>query len=131
MLGGVIAYANAVKCALLGVDGDLLTRHGAVSEPVARAMAAGARRATGAEIGVAITGVAGPGGGTPEKPVGTVWLAVDVNGVVHARKPVVVGDREEIRQRAAQAALDLVRRGLSAGPASATVDAFDGLALPR
>jgi nicotinamide-nucleotide amidase len=131
MLGGVIAYANAVKTALLGVDADAIVEHGAVSEPVVRAMASGVRRATGAEIGVAITGVAGPGGGSAEKPVGTVWLGVDAGGSVSARRVVVPGDRDEIRRRAAQAALDLVRRALSDGPTPATVDAFDGLALPR
>jgi nicotinamide-nucleotide amidase len=110
--GGVISYANAVKVARLGVHEHDLAEHGAVSEPVARQMAAGAREATGATIGVAITGIAGPEGGTAEKPVGTVWIATDVRGVVESRRFLLWGDREEIRQRAAQAALDLVRRRL-------------------
>ena len=75
-LGGVIAYANAVKQAALAVPADMLERHGAVSDPVAQAMAAGARRLTGADWALAITGIAGPGGGSPEKPVGLVHIAV-------------------------------------------------------
>jgi nicotinamide-nucleotide amidase len=75
-LGGVIAYANSVKQGVLGVPAELLAAHGAVSDPVARAMAEGARRATGADWALAITGVAGPGGGSAEKPVGLVHIAV-------------------------------------------------------
>ena len=108
--GGVISYSNDVKERLLGVPGQTLERHGAVSEEVARAMAAGARTAIGAEIGIAITGIAGPGGGTPEKPVGLVWIAVDVNGLTRTHGSRFIGDRAEIRLRATQAALDLVRR---------------------
>ena len=130
MVGGVIAYANEIKVALLGVPDAAIRAHGAVSEPVVRAMASGARRATGAEIGIGITGVAGPGGGTPDKPVGTVWIGVDVLGAVDARRATMVGDRDEVRRRAAQAALEMVRRALSAGPTPATVNAFDGLPLP-
>jgi nicotinamide-nucleotide amidase len=110
--GGIVAYANAVKVAQLGVSEALLREHGAVSEPVARAMATGVRRVLGTDIGVGITGIAGPGGGTPEKPVGTVWIAVDVQDDVRAFGRVYVGDRTEIRQRAAQSALDMVRRSL-------------------
>lgn len=138
VLGGVIAYANDIKTRLLGVTETSIAAHGAVSEAVVRQMAGGARRATGAEIGIGITGIAGPGGGTPEKPVGTVWMAVDVNGTVVARRPVVIGDRDEIRRRAAQAALEMVRRALLERPAPATGDApdrpsnaLDGLSLPR
>jgi nicotinamide-nucleotide amidase len=117
VLGGVVAYANAVKTAELGVAPAVLAEHGAVSEPVARQMATGVRAKLGASIGVGITGVAGPGGGTPEKPVGTVWIAVDVGGEVRALRSPMVGDREEIRYRAAQLALDLVRRALTPGAA--------------
>ncbi len=109
-LGGVIAYDNRVKVGALGVAERDLAEHGAVSEPVARAMASGARARVGAAVGVAITGVAGPGGGTPEKPVGTVWIAVDADGDVRARRIHAVGDRGEIRARAAQAALEMMRR---------------------
>lgn len=108
--GGVIAYANDVKVRELGVSAEAIEAHGAVSEPVARAMATGVRSRYGTTIGIGITGIAGPTGGTPEKPVGTVWVAVDLNGDVHAVRAVVPGDRTEIRQRAAQLALDRLRR---------------------
>ncbi|WP_396199954.1 competence/damage-inducible protein A [Gemmatimonas sp.] len=108
--GGTIAYANAVKVRELDVSQSDLDAHGAVSEPVARAMAAGARRRFGTNIGIGITGVAGPDGGTPDKPVGTVWVAVDCDGEVHAVRAVLPGDRSEIRYRAAQLALDRLRR---------------------
>ena len=107
--GGTIAYANAVKVRELDVSQSDLDAHGAVSEPVARAMATGARRRFGTNIGIGITGIAGPDGGTPEKPVGTVWVAVDCDGEVHAVRAVLPGDRSEIRYRAAQLALDRLR----------------------
>jgi nicotinamide-nucleotide amidase len=110
--GGVVAYDNEVKNKLLGVPGESLKADGAVSESVAREMAAGARRSTGSAIGIAITGIAGPGGGTPEKPVGLVWIAADVEGETRAFGARMIGDRAEIRFRATQAALDIVRRTL-------------------
>ncbi len=76
-------------------------------------MAEGACREFGVEVGIAVTGIAGPTGGTPEKPEGTVWLAVRVNGAMQTSSRRFVGDREEVRQRAAQASLDMVRRALS------------------
>ena len=112
VLGGVIAYANDVKRDLLDVDEGELVRHGAVSEPVVRQMAEGARDRFRASIGIGITGVAGPGGGTPEKPVGTVWLASALPGGTRAVQVRLIGDREEIRRRASQAALEIVRRSL-------------------
>jgi nicotinamide-nucleotide amidase len=112
VLGGVIAYHNDVKVALLGVEPGDLTASGAVSETVARGMAVGARAATGAGVGLAVTGIAGPSGGTPEKPVGTVWIAVDVEGDVLSLGLRLWGDRDEIRRRSAQAVLDLLRRTL-------------------
>ena len=114
VLGGVIAYANAIKCSLLGVSETELAAHGAVSEPVVRQMARGVRATTAAGIGIAITGVAGPDGGTPEKPVGTVWIAADVDGAQRATMLRLIGDRGEIRRRAAQASLELLRRMLTA-----------------
>ena len=78
-------------------------------------MAAGVRARLGAEVGIAITGVAGPGGGTPEKPVGLVWISVGVGSEPKARRFQLIGDRPEIRQRAAQAALEMLRRALSKG----------------
>ncbi len=113
-LGGVIAYHNDVKRNLLGVSREDLEKHGAVSEEVAVQMAAGVREKLGADIGISVTGIAGPGGGTADKPVGLVWVAVHASGV-KARRFHVVGDRAEIRQRAAQAALEMVRRALSNG----------------
>ena len=110
--GGIIAYANEVKVAQLGVRDATLATHGAVSEEVAREMAEGVQRTLGTSIGVGITGIAGPGGGSPEKPVGTVWLAVSGIGDTRSLGRVYVGDREEIRLRATQASLDLVRRAL-------------------
>jgi nicotinamide-nucleotide amidase len=113
--GGVIAYHNDAKVALLGVSRNDLDAHGAVSEPVVRRMATGARERLGADVGVAITGVAGPGGGTAEKPVGLVWLAVDLAGAVTAHRGSFIGDRAEIRARAAQYALDMIRRATTGG----------------
>jgi competence/damage-inducible protein CinA-like protein len=113
-LGGVIAYDNDVKVGLLGVNPADIAEHGAVSEPVALQMAAGIRAKTRADIGISITGIAGPGGGSPDKPVGLVWVGVD-GPDRRARRFHVGGDRAEIRQRAAQAALEMVRRALSKG----------------
>lgn len=112
-VGGVIAYDNALKVDLLGVPTRLLAEHGAVSEPVARAMADGAARRFGVAASVSVTGVAGPGGGTPEKPVGTVWIGCFYNGSVEMRRSVFPGSRHEVRARAAQAALFLLHRRLS------------------
>jgi nicotinamide-nucleotide amidase len=112
-LGGVIAYANEVKVGLLGVPEPLLREHGAVSEPVALAMAKGARLRTGATIGIGLTGIAGPGGATPGKPVGTVCFGFDVDGRHHHFSAQLIGDRAEVRFRATQAALDYVRRSLA------------------
>jgi competence/damage-inducible protein CinA-like protein len=115
VLGGVIAYANQVKVAMLGVRQTTLDTHGAVSEETVREMASGARQRLGSSIAIAITGVAGPGGGTPEKPVGTIWLAVDIKGRVTAKRIQTIGDRDENRRRAAQGALALTLRALGAG----------------
>lgn len=113
LLGGVIAYANDVKIRELGVPASDIEQFGAVSETVARAMATGIREKLGTTIGLSVTGIAGPDGGTPEKPVGTVWVAVDFNGEVHAVKAVLPGDRNEIRHRASQLVLDRLRRVFS------------------
>lgn len=111
-LGGVIAYDNSVKREVLGVSDSELAEHGAVSEGVAVAMAAGVSRLLNADIAIGITGVAGPGGGTAAKPVGMVWVAMD--GLTkEARCLRLFGTREEVRQRAAQAALDMIRHALA------------------
>jgi len=109
----VVAYSNDAKRRLLGVDSALLETHGAVSEEVAGAMAEGARRAGRTEVGIGITGVAGPGGGTEDKPVGTVCVAVAGPGGAHEQQTLRLGgDRAMIRRLAARAALDLLRRVL-------------------
>jgi nicotinamide-nucleotide amidase len=110
--GGVIAYHNDVKVEQTGVDPKALAKDGAVSESVVRQMAVGARRFARANIGLAITGIAGPGGGTPDKPVGTVWVAVDVDGDTRTQLLRLWGDRDEIRARAAQWTLELLRQRL-------------------
>jgi nicotinamide-nucleotide amidase len=112
-VGGIVAYDDAVKVSALGVDPSTLRAHGAVSEATAREMASGIRRVMQTQVGIAITGIAGPSGGTAEKPVGLVWAVADVEGRVRATHRVFPGNREEIRQRAAQAALDLIRRMLA------------------
>ncbi|MFI5310028.1 MAG: competence/damage-inducible protein A [Gemmatimonadales bacterium] len=112
MLGGVISYANAVKESHLDVRPETLAAHGAVSEETAREMATGVRDRLGADVGVSITGVAGPDGGTPDKPVGTVCFATNVRGAVRSSRSTLIGDRDEIRRRSTQVALNLVRRAL-------------------
>jgi nicotinamide-nucleotide amidase len=109
---GVVAYANASKQALLGVPEALLAAHGAVSEPVARAMAEGARRAGGATWGLGVTGIAGPGGGTEEKPVGTVHLAIAGPGGTVAWVKKFFGDRDRVRKTAAYDVLNELRKVL-------------------
>jgi len=109
---GVVAYANEEKTAILGVPPTLIEAHGAVSEPVAVAMAEGIRTRTGTDIGIGVTGIAGPGGGTPQKPVGTVVVAAALPRQTRSRLFRFVGDRQMVKFQAAQAALDLVRRML-------------------
>ncbi len=109
---GVVAYANQVKTSLLGVDDGLLAAHGAVSEPVARALAEGVRRAAGATWGLGLTGIAGPGGGTAEKPIGTVHLALAGPRGTEAVARIYRGDRDRVRRAAAFESLDLLLRAL-------------------
>ncbi|MDF1556518.1 MAG: nicotinamide-nucleotide amidohydrolase family protein, partial [Deferrisomatales bacterium] len=111
-LGGVVAYSNALKTSLLGIDPGLLAEHGAVSEEVAGAMAMGARERLGAECSIATTGIAGPAGGTAEKPVGLVYVATAVGEDVQVRRFNMFRSREEIRERTAFTALDMLRRRL-------------------
>jgi nicotinamide-nucleotide amidase len=116
VLGGVTAYANSAKQQVLGVPAETLATHGAVSPEVALALAEGARARFGADLGVGVTGIAGPGGGTPEKPVGTVHLAV-VGAEGSVRKSVVLpGSRAAVRQRTTTLALHLLRQLLLGGP---------------
>lgn len=109
-LGGVVAYDDRVKTALLDVDPEVLEEKGAVSEEVARAMAVGVARRLGANTGVGITGIAGPGGGSEEKPVGTVSYAAAVDDRVDVKTRRFPGDRESVRERSGQAALALLLR---------------------
>jgi nicotinamide-nucleotide amidase len=111
----VVAYSNEAKVELLGVPQALLVEHGAVSEPVAVAMAQGIRARAPVEVGVGVTGIAGPAGGTPDKPVGTVAVAVAMGRSVRSRLFRFVGEREQVKFQASQAALDLVRRMLLEG----------------
>jgi len=109
---GVVAYANEAKMKTLGVEPILLLEHGAVSAPVAEAMAEGIRKHSGTDFALAITGIAGPDGGTEEKPVGLVYIALADDTKTEHRKLKLPGDRQLIRWRASQAALDLLRRRL-------------------
>lgn len=110
--GGVIAYSNALKKKLLGVDPELLTTYGAVSSAVAKAMAAGIRSRTNADIGLSVTGIAGPTGGTPEKPVGTVFIGLATTETVIEIHSLFSGDRWQIQELTAVKSLDLLRRFL-------------------
>jgi competence/damage-inducible protein CinA-like protein len=113
---GFVTYSNRSKVELLGVDEALIAGQGAVSEAVARAMAEGARRASGAAIGVGITGIAGPDGGTPEKPVGLVFVAICGAAGDRVRRAQFPGARERVRFQATQMALEMLRRGLLSLP---------------
>jgi nicotinamide-nucleotide amidase len=114
-LGGVISYSNALKEALLGVPRSVLETHGAVSEPTARAMAEGVRQRLGSWWGVGITGIAGPSGGTPEKPVGLVYIGVSDPTATVVRSQVFPGDRATVKYRATQYALWLLYQGVKHG----------------
>jgi nicotinamide-nucleotide amidase len=116
VMGGVVSYSDEAKAELLGVDPALIEKHGAVSEPVAEAMAAGALQRFGADTAVAITGIAGPGGGTPEKPVGTVCFTVKLaDGSTDTRTLRLPGNRSDIRERSTTVAMHMLRRALG-GP---------------
>ncbi len=110
--GGLVAYRPEVKISPLGVDPSLIEHPGVVSAPVAKAMAAAARRLFLADLGIGITGVAGPGGGTPETPVGLVYVAIDSKHFRDCRRFNFTGSRAEIKRRAVQAALSALRRAL-------------------
>jgi nicotinamide-nucleotide amidase len=109
-LGGVVAYSNELKLSKLGIEQSLLEEHGAVSAEVAEAMARGARERLGADVSVAVTGVAGPGGGTEEKPIGLVYYHAESPDGGAGASFSFPGDRESIRRRSVVASLHLVRR---------------------
>ena len=111
--GGVITYSNALKTVLADVPPALIAEHGAVSEPVALALAAGVRARCSTQVGIGITGIAGPDGGTDAKPVGTVFIALHTPRVVACRQARFVGDRAVVRQQSVSAALDMLRLALT------------------
>ncbi len=114
---GVVTYSNAAKAELLGVPAELIARHGAVSAEVARAMAAGALAQSPAAFTVAITGIAGPGGGSVDKPVGTVWLATAArDGAAQATLLNASGDRDDVRRHSVVRALGLLLARIEATP---------------
>jgi PncC family amidohydrolase len=117
--GGVVSYANEVKEDLVGVPHELIETHGAVSEPVARAMAEGVKARLGTGVGVGVTGVAGPGGGSAEKPVGLVYIGVSTPWGTQVRRDVWPGDRGAVRAASVCAALELLLECLGSGKRSA------------
>ncbi|MBI5886422.1 MAG: nicotinamide-nucleotide amidohydrolase family protein [Deltaproteobacteria bacterium] len=112
-IGGVIAYEDLVKTRLLGVSGATLKAYGAVSSQTAAQMADGVRRALGAQMGVSITGIAGPGGARPGKPVGTVFIGLSFKGKARVQKFFFAGTRARIRGQSAIAALDMIEAALA------------------
>ena len=107
-LGGIVSYSNEAKAQLLGVQRNTIETHGAVSEETALEMARGARRVFGADMAVSVTGIAGPGGGTPEKPVGLVWIALSTDIAERAQQFIWNKDREGNKVESAEAALQMV-----------------------
>ena len=110
IVGGIVSYANEVKIEQLGVPAELIEQHGAVSAEVAEAMARGARERLGVDVAVSVTGIAGPGGGSEEKPVGLVYYHAETPEGGHGSKFDFPGDRDSIRRRSVVASLHLVRR---------------------
>lgn len=124
-LGGVVAYDNKVKTAVLGVERDAIEKHGAVSRVVAQQMARGVQKITGADLALATTGVAGPGGGSPEKPVGTIWIAVATSyGAATAQKFHFTGTRTENMDSAVDAAIGMLSRKLTTLSCASGQDGF-------
>lgn len=114
--GGIVAYSNALKSALLDVPEEMLAAHGAVSEPVAHAMAEGVCQRCESTWGIGITGIAGPSGGTPEKPVGLVYIAVTGPAELSVERRVFEGDRQAVKEQSAERALELLVEHLSLEP---------------
>jgi nicotinamide-nucleotide amidase len=113
--GGAVTYSNAAKTRMLGVPASLIAAHGAVSDEVARAMAEGARRSAGVDLAVAVTGVAGPGGGTAEKPVGLVWFGLASPTGVATESLIFPGDRTAVRMETVRHAMVILQKAAEAG----------------
>ncbi|MCB8879246.1 CinA family protein [Acidisoma cellulosilytica] len=113
--GGAVTYSNAAKTRMLGVPAETIKAHGAVSEPVARAMAEGAGWTAGTELAIAVTGVAGPGGGTAEKPVGLVWFGLATPAGIIAESHIFPGDRTAVRMATVRHAVAMLRAALDSG----------------
>jgi nicotinamide-nucleotide amidase len=113
--GGAVTYSNAAKTRMLGVPATLIEAHGAVSEEIARAMAEGARRSAGVDLAVAVTGVAGPGGGTADKPVGLVWFGVASPAGVTTQSRIFPGDRTAVRMETVRHALAILQNAAQIG----------------
>lgn len=111
--GGVVAYSNQVKMNLLRVPETVLELHGAVSEPVARAMAEGALKVIGSDLALSVTGIAGPGGGTPQKPVGTVFVGLADHQACTVEQFLFAGDRDQVRQQTADQAIIMLKNRLA------------------
>ena len=111
-VGGFVTYTNQMKIDLLGVDAAAIEQHTEVSAEVARQMAKGARERTGADVAISLTGVAGPGGGSEEKPVGLVYMGLHYKGRTFVKKCNFAGKRQAIRERAAYTALDWLRKAM-------------------
>lgn len=110
---GFVTYSNAAKSELLGIDMAVIEAHGAVSQPVAAAMAEGALKHSHAEVAVSVTGIAGPGGGSAEKPVGLVWFGLSAGGTTTTERHVFAGDRAAVRGQSTKKALALLLQGLA------------------
>lgn len=108
--GAVVAYSNEVKMAQLHIPEQAIIDHGAVSEPVVRAMAEGVCKTLNVDVGISLSGIAGPTGGTPDKPVGTVWMGWHINGNTYAEKFVFDGDRMSVKQQSLQTVLEKLHR---------------------
>ncbi len=106
--GGIVSYSNDMKIKFLGVDERILAEYGAVSEQTAREMADGVRRVTGVDIGIATTGIAGPGGGTEKKPVGLVYISISTSEATEVKKHIFHGNRRENKEQACRAALTIL-----------------------
>lgn len=104
--GGVVAYSNEVKMSLLHVPEKEIMDHGAVSEPVVRAMAEGVCKTLNVDVGISLSGIAGPTGGTPDKPVGTIWMGWHIHGITYAEKFLFSGDRINVKQQSLQTVLE-------------------------